>query len=93
MFRHSSRKLPLNDSINGLSVGFPGLEKSRMNRVISIAIKHYPDTRRALLAAEADRDQARLALQRLLDTIGAVNNAHDSLQQVIEDLRDVAGEE
>ena len=28
MFRHSSRRLPLNDSINGLSVGFPGREKS-----------------------------------------------------------------
>src|ERR1041384_1480709 len=27
-FRHSSRKLPLNDSMNGLSVGFPGREKS-----------------------------------------------------------------
>lgn len=27
MFRHSSRRLPLNDSINGLSVGFPGREK------------------------------------------------------------------
>lgn len=28
MFRHSSRRLPLNDSINGLSVGFLGREKS-----------------------------------------------------------------
>lgn len=28
MFRHSSRRLPLNDSINGLSVGFPRREKS-----------------------------------------------------------------
>src|SRR5690606_10184241 len=27
VFRHSSLKLPLNDSIYGLSVGFPGLEK------------------------------------------------------------------
>src|ERR1700754_571275 len=27
-FRHSSRKLPLNDSMNGLSVGFPSREKS-----------------------------------------------------------------
>ena len=26
-FRHSSLKLPLNDSINALSTGFPGLEK------------------------------------------------------------------
>jgi hypothetical protein len=30
VFRHSSRKLPLKDSIYALSVGFPGLEKSRM---------------------------------------------------------------
>lgn len=29
-FRHSSRKLPLKDSIQGLSVGLPGLEKSRV---------------------------------------------------------------
>src|SRR4030095_7138393 len=27
-FKHSSRKLPLKDSMNGLSVGFPGREKS-----------------------------------------------------------------
>src|SRR5687767_14059433 len=27
-FRHSSRKLPLKNSMNGLSVGFPGREKS-----------------------------------------------------------------
>ena len=26
VFKHSSLKLPLNDSMNGLSVGFPGLE-------------------------------------------------------------------
>src|SRR5256885_2773285 len=29
-FKHSSRKLPLNDSMNGLSVGFPGREKSNV---------------------------------------------------------------
>src|SRR5690606_29720122 len=28
VLRHSSRKLPLKDSIYGLSVGFPGLEKT-----------------------------------------------------------------
>src|ERR1700722_2918437 len=29
-FKHSSLKLPLKDSIKGLSVGFPGLEKSKV---------------------------------------------------------------
>jgi hypothetical protein len=29
-FKHSSRKLPLNDSIKALSVGFPGRENSRI---------------------------------------------------------------
>jgi len=29
-FKHSSLKLPLNDSMYGLSVGFPGLEKSKV---------------------------------------------------------------
>src|SRR5215213_9147096 len=29
-FKHSSRKLPLKDSMNGLSVGFPGREKSNV---------------------------------------------------------------
>ena len=37
MFRHSSRGLPLNDSINGLSVGFPGREKS----IVTTKIIHY----------------------------------------------------
>lgn len=39
MFRHSSRRLPLNDSINGLSVGFPEREKS-----IVTPCSLWPDT-------------------------------------------------
>ena len=34
----------------------------------------------------ADRDQARRALQQILDALDQVNNAQSSLNQIIEDL-------
>lgn len=57
--RHSSRRLPLNDSINGLSVGFPGREKSmvtpcsyahlsRLLEINSLALSAYIRTDRRL---------------------------------------------
>ena len=62
-------------------------------RAIGIAIQHYPDTCRAVEKAEADRDQARRALQELLDALDQVNNAQTSLNQVIQGLRQDAGSE
>ena len=62
-------------------------------RAIGIAIEHYPDTCRAVEKAEADRDQARRSLQELLDALDKVNNAQSSLNQVIQDLRQHAGNE
>ena len=44
-------------------------------RAIDIAVKRYPDTCRALENAEADRDQARRALQELLDALDEVDSA------------------
>ena len=43
--------------------------------------------------AEADRDQARLALQELLDALDEVDSAQSSLNQVIQGLRQDAGSE
>ena len=62
-------------------------------RAIGIAIQHYPDTCRALEKAQADRDQARRALQQLLDALDKVNNAQSSFNQLIEDLWQRAGSE
>ena len=62
-------------------------------RAIGIAIEHYPDTCRALENAEADRDQARRALQQILDALDKVENAQSSLNQVIQGLRQHAGNE
>ena len=53
--------------------------------------KRYPDTCRALENAEADRDQARRALQQILDALDKVENARSSLNQVIQGLRQDAG--
>ena len=44
-------------------------------RAIGIAIKRYPDTCRAVETAQADRDQARRALQQLLDALDKVDNS------------------
>ena len=55
-------------------------------RAIGIAVQHYPDTCRALENAEADRDQARRALQQILDALDKVDNAQSSLHQVIQGL-------
>ena len=55
-------------------------------RAIGFAIEHYPDTCRALESAEADQDQARRALQQILDALDKVNNAQSSFNQIIEDL-------
>ena len=41
--------------------------------------------------AEADRDQARRALEQILDALDKVNNAQSSLNQLIEDLWQDAG--
>ena len=62
-------------------------------RAIGIAVKRYPDTCRALENAEADRDQARRALQELLDALDEVDSAQSSLNQVIQGLRQDAGSE
>ena len=62
-------------------------------RAIGIAVQHYPDTCRAVENAEADRDQARLALQELLDALDEVDSAQSSLNQVIQGLRQDAGSE
>ena len=62
-------------------------------QAIGIAIEHYPDTCRALEKAEADRDHARRALQQILDALDQVNNAQSSLNQVIQGLRQHAGNE
>ena len=62
-------------------------------RAIDIAVKRYPDTCRAVQNAEADRDQARRALQELLDALDEVDNAQSSLNQVIQGLRQDAGSE
>ena len=62
-------------------------------RAIGIAVQHYPDTSRAVENAEADRDQARLALQELLVALDEVDNAQSSLNQVIQGLRQDAGSE
>ena len=62
-------------------------------RAIDIAFKRYPDTCRAVQNAEADRDQARRALQELLDALDEVDNAQSSLNQVIQGLRQDAGSE
>ena len=62
-------------------------------RAIGIAVQHYPDTCRALENAEADRDQARRALQELLDALDEVDSAQSSLNQVIQGLRQDAGSE
>ena len=56
-------------------------------RAIDIAVKRYPDTCHAVQKAEADRDQARRALQELLDALDEVDNAQSSLNQVIQGLR------
>ena len=60
-------------------------------RAIDIAVKRYPDTCRALENVEADRDQARRALQELLDALDEVDSAQSSLNQVIQGLRQDAG--
>ena len=52
-----------------------------------------PDTCRALENAEADRDQARRALQQILDALDKVDNAQSSLNQIIEDLWQRTGSE
>ena len=62
-------------------------------RAIDIAVKRYPDTCRALENAEADRDQARRALQQILDALDKVDSAQSSLNQVIQGLRQDAGSE
>ena len=62
-------------------------------RAIDIAVKRYPDTCRALQKAETDRDQARRALQELLDALDEVDSAQSSLNQVIQGLRQDAGSE
>ena len=62
-------------------------------RAIGIAIEHYPDTCRTLENAEADRDQARRALQELLDALDEVDSTQSSLNQVIQGLRQDAGSE
>ena len=62
-------------------------------RAIDIAVKRYPDTCRALENAEADRDQARRALQELLDALDEMDSAQSSLNQVIQGLRQDAGSE
>ena len=62
-------------------------------RAIDIAVKRYPDTCRAVQKAEADRDQARRALQELLDALDEVDSAQSSLNQVIQGLRQDAGSE
>ena len=62
-------------------------------RAIDIAVKRYPDTCRTLENAEADRDQARRALQELLDALDEVDSAQSSLNQVIQGLRQDAGSE
>ena len=62
-------------------------------RAIDIAVKRYPDTCRTLENAEADRDQARRALQQILDALDQVNNAQSSLNQIIQGLRQDAGSE
>ena len=64
-----------------------------VTRAIGIAVKRYPDTCRALENAEADRDQARRALQQLLDAQNQVENAQSSLNQVVRGLRQRAGSE
>ena len=43
-------------------------------RAIGIAVQHYPDTCRALENAETDRDQARRALEQILDALDKVEN-------------------
>ena len=55
-------------------------------RAIDIAVKRYPDICRAVQKAEADRDQARLALQQILDALDKVDNAQSSCNQLIQDL-------
>ena len=45
-----------------------------------------PTPVRAVQNAEADRDQARRALQQFLDALDKVENAQSSLNQLIEDL-------
>ena len=62
-------------------------------RAIGIAVQHYPDTCRAVENAEADRNQARRALQQILDALDQVNNAQSSLNQIIQGLRQHAGNE
>ena len=62
-------------------------------RAIDIAVKRYPDTCRTLENAEADWDQARRALQELLDALDEVDSAQSSLNQVIQGLRQDAGSE
>ena len=62
-------------------------------RAIGIAVKRYPDTCRTLENAEADRDQARRALQELLDAQDQVDSAQSSLHQVNQGLRQDAGSE
>ena len=62
-------------------------------RAIDIAVKRYPDTCRTLENAEADRDQARRALQQILDAQDAVDSAQSSLNQIIQGLRQDAGSE
>ena len=62
-------------------------------RAIGIAIEHYPDTCRAVENAEADRDQARRALQQILDALDKVENAQSSLNQIARGLRQDAGNE
>ena len=67
--------------------GAPGLyQRAHRARAIGIAVQHYPDTCRALENAEADRDQARRALQQILDALDEVDNAQSSLHQVIQGL-------
>jgi hypothetical protein len=51
VFKHSSRKLPLKDSIKGLSVGFPGLEKSRVTPVSYAHLSSANETNSGPLSA------------------------------------------
>ena len=87
----SARRVPQNDGIivkawPGCSAQMIADDSGSVARAIGIAVKHYPDTCRAVQNAEADRDPARRALQQLLDALDKVENAQSSLNQLIEDL-------
>ena len=69
-------------------------ERTATRAIKTAPLKRYPDTCRAVENAEADRDQARLALQELLDALDEVDSAQSSLNRSsIQGLRQDAGSE